>query len=379
MLPIASYINIIFIATAVLAIILFYHASRKSKITLSVLLGWALAQSVIGYSGFYAITNTTPPRFILMILPPIILIISLFLTKAGKRFIDLLDLKWLTIIHIVRLPIEVVLYLLFLAKAVPQIMTFEGRNFDILMGISAPIIYYFSFVKQRISGRLLLLWNILGVILVSNVAITGILSTPVAFQHFAFDQPNIAVLHFPFNLLPSLEVPLVLFSHFASIRKIIQTSIEKKHNDNANVIIFPPLLFLITAVLALSTKFFLHTLTLPIFIQQSGYVWLAIGFSFLVTAVRQLNKHKTTVHPDGVTTVIISNGIFRYSRNPIYLSFTLLYIGFILLFNAVAGLVFLLPLLVITQKGIIEREEIYLTEKFGEDYLHYKSNVRRWF
>jgi protein-S-isoprenylcysteine O-methyltransferase Ste14 len=111
---------------------------------------------------------------------------------------------------------------------------------------------------------------------------------------------------------------------------------------------------------------------------QSGYIWIIVGFLVLLTAVRQLNKIKTTVHPDGVTTAIVSSGIFKYSRNPIYLSFTLLYLGVVLLSNAIIGLVLLVPLLSITQKGIIEREEKYLLKKFGEEYAHYKSTVRRW-
>lgn len=231
MLPISFYINIIFLATALGAIVLFYQATRKSKIVLSFLLFWAFAQSIIGYFGFYAVTDTIPPRFVLMILPPIALILILFVTKAGKHFIDELDLKWLTLIHIVRLPIEIVLYWLFLAKAIPQLMTFEGKNFDIIMGISAPLVFYFSYIKNKLSKIGLLGWNILGVLLVLNIAITGVLSTPIAFQQFAFEQPNIAVLHFPFNLLPALVVPLVLFSHFVSIRKIIQAIFEAKKND----------------------------------------------------------------------------------------------------------------------------------------------------
>jgi len=170
----------------------------------------------------------------------------------------------------------------------------------------------------------------------------------------------------------------VLFSHFAGIRKIIQTSMEIKRNDNANVVIFPPLLFFITTVLAVSAKFILPAISLPSGLQQLGYVLLAIGIVVLFIAVRQLNKIDTTVHPDGVTTAIVSYGIFKYSRNPIYVSFTLMYLGVVLLSSAIAGFVLLIPLLIITQKGIIEREEKYLLNKFGEEYAHYQSTVRRW-
>lgn len=231
MLPIPMYIPISFIAVVVVTLGFFYQASRKSNFALGALMLWAFAQSVIGYSGFYTVADTIPPRFVLLVLPTIALIMVLFLTKSGKSFIDNLDLKWLTLIHIVRLPIEIVLYWLFLAKAIPQIMTFEGRNFDILMGLSAPLVFYLFFVRCSLKSGILLMWNIVGVLLVSNVAITGILSAPLAFQQFEFEQPNIAVLYFPFNLLPSLIVPLVLFSHFASIRQIIQKMALKNVNQ----------------------------------------------------------------------------------------------------------------------------------------------------
>lgn len=375
----STSINIAFIATVIVTTILFYLATPKSKTALSIVLSWAFLQSIIGYNGFYTEINTVPPRFIFMVLPPLIVILLTFFTSVGKTFIDQLDLKWLTLIHIVRLPIEVILYALFLQQQIPHVMTFEGRNFDIIMGITALPVFYFIYIKQRLNTRFLLLWNIIGVILVLNVAITGLLSSPALFQKFGFEQPNLAVQYFPLNLLPALIVPIVLFSHLAAIRKIIRSTIAYKKNDNANVIIFPPLLFLITAALAISTKLFLPAVQFPLPVQLSGFAWIMLGMLIMMAAVRQLNLHKTTVHPDGITTAIVTQGIFKYSRNPIYVSFTLLYLGIMLLVNSLMGILFLLPLLIITQKGIVEREEKYLTKKFGEEYTNYKSQVRRWF
>ena len=101
-------------------------------------------------------------------------------------------------------------------------MTFEGRNFDIISGITAPIIYYFFFVKNSWRKSLLLAWNFICLALLLNIVITAVLSVPTAFQQFAFDQPNIAILYFPFNLLPAVVVPLVLLSHLAAIRQLLK-------------------------------------------------------------------------------------------------------------------------------------------------------------
>jgi hypothetical protein len=65
-----------------------------------------------------------------------------------------------------------------------------------------------------------LLWNLVCLGLLLNIILNAVLSAPVPFQKFAFDQPNIAVLYFPFVWLPSCVVPLVLLSHLAAIRKL---------------------------------------------------------------------------------------------------------------------------------------------------------------
>jgi hypothetical protein len=217
-----TFISIVFGLTTILTLGLFYKATGNSKMTLVVLLSWLAIQTAIGLSGFYLVTDTIPPRFLLLILPPILLIIVLFTTSKGRQYIDSLDIKTLTILHIVRIPVEVVLFWLFINKTVPELMTFEGRNFDILSGLTAPVIFYFGFLKKRISKRLILLWNFICLGLLINIVLNAVLSAPFPFQKFAFDQPNIAVLYFPFNWLPSCVVPLVLFSHLAIIRQLLK-------------------------------------------------------------------------------------------------------------------------------------------------------------
>jgi hypothetical protein len=100
-------------------------------------------------------------------------------------------------------------------------MTFEGRNFDILSGITAPIIAYWCFKSQKPKYKILLLWNFICLGLLINIVINGLLSAPLPFQQFAFDQPNVALMYFPFVWLPCCVVPIVLISHLASIRKIL--------------------------------------------------------------------------------------------------------------------------------------------------------------
>ena len=223
-----TYISIVFGLTTILTVALFYKATRNSKMTLIVLLTWLAIQSFIGLSGFYTVTDTVPPRFLLLVLPPLLFIIGLFTTSAGRQYIDSLDAKILTILHIIRIPVEIVLFWLFVHKTVPELMTFEGRNFDIISGLTAPIIYYFGFIKRGISKTVMLLWNFTCLGLLINIVTIAVLSAPFPLQRFAFDQPNVAVLYFPFNWLPSCVVPLVLLSHLVTIRQLFQNN-KNKH------------------------------------------------------------------------------------------------------------------------------------------------------
>lgn len=221
-----SFISILFILTTLLTLVLFYRSipSRKqANIILPCLVIWLSLQAIASLKGLYsANTNALPPRIMpFAILPPIITIILLFATSNGRKFIDSLSLANLTWLHIVRIPVEVVLWQLFLYKAVPQLMTFEGRNYDILSGITAPFIAYYGIRKARLGKPILLIWNLACLALLFNIVISALLSAPSPLQKLAFDQPNIAILYFPVSWLPAFIVPVVLFSHLTAIRKLL--------------------------------------------------------------------------------------------------------------------------------------------------------------
>ena len=223
------YVSLTLALTALLTIFIFYKAAGNSRTVLFILFGWMTIQAVISKTGFYTNASSVPPRFLLTIGPPLLFIIFLFLTKQGRSFIDSLNLKVLTTLHIIRLPVELVLVWLFIHKAVPRIMTFEGHNFDILSGVTAPVIYYVVFIKNK-SYKWLLVWNILCLALLINIVSIAILSAPFPFQKLGFEQPNIALLYFPFVWLPSGIVPLVLLSHLTAIKRLMHASNGKVKN-----------------------------------------------------------------------------------------------------------------------------------------------------
>ena len=215
------YVNSILVFTTGLTVFIFYKAANHSKSALAIILIWLIAQSILAIGGFYKVTDTLPPRFFMLIAPPLLFIVALFFTGAGKKFIDNLNMKYLTLLHTIRILVELVLFWLLLHKAVPQIMTFEGRNFDIISGLTAPVTFYYGFVKKTLSNKILLVWNFICLVLLINIVTIAILSVPFSFQKLAFDQPNIALLYFPFIWLPCCIVPLVLLSHLSSVRQLL--------------------------------------------------------------------------------------------------------------------------------------------------------------
>ena len=221
MSPLPLPIVFFFLLTVLFGFIFFAQAAANSRTALTVVLIWIAIQSAIALRGFYLVTKTLPPHLFLAILPPILVIATLFAIPAGRAFLDAMSLKWLILLHSIRILVEINLYWLFFYKQVPKLMTFEGGNVDILIGLSAPILWW-VYSKGYLTRRGLLIWNTLALLSVLNAFIRAVLSASFRFQHLAFDQPTIAILSFPFVLLPAFLVPAVLLCHLAIYRKLKQ-------------------------------------------------------------------------------------------------------------------------------------------------------------
>ena len=107
-------------------------------------------------------------------------------------------------------------------------------------------------------------------------------------------------------------------------------------------------------------------------------VCVLVSLPLAMATLRVLSRAHTSVDPMKPTTALVTEGAFRYSRNPIYVALTLLYVGVALLINALWILLLVVPALVVLRYGVIAREEAYLTRKFGDAYRQYTAQVRRW-
>ena len=213
---------LIFLLTVILTFLLFINAVKNKATVAIILVVWLAVTGILSFKGVFQDTSAIPPRLMIGIAPAILFIILLLTTKNGRRFTDNIDLNKLTLVHIVRVPVEITLFMLSTHKLVPELMTFAGRNLDILSGITAPIMYFVCFKNSQLKNRMLLLiWNFICLGLLLNIVINAILAAPFPFQQFAFDQPNVAILYFPFTWLPCFIVMIVLYSHLAAIRRLI--------------------------------------------------------------------------------------------------------------------------------------------------------------
>lgn len=209
-------LNLLFLITFFSAVFLFFWTTGKNWRILVGLLVWSGIHSCLAHAGIYAMGDVMPPPFAL-ILGPVILIIIWGLTgRRRKNMLIARDAVGGTIMHVVRVPVELCLYYLFLHEMVPELMTFSGRNYDIIVGFTAPFVALAAKFRW-VEAKAMVVWNIFGVAMVLFIMINGILSAPLPFQQFGFEQPNVAVMHFPYVLLPATIVPLVIYSHLLDV------------------------------------------------------------------------------------------------------------------------------------------------------------------
>jgi protein-S-isoprenylcysteine O-methyltransferase Ste14 len=150
--------------------------------------------------------------------------------------------------------------------------------------------------------------------------------------------------------------------------------------DNAGVVVRPPLLYGIAFVVVLVLGWFWPMPIVGRVVAVGvGLVLVVFGVGIAMWGRRKMQAAGTNVDPHRPATVLVKTGPFRFSRNPLYMALTLLFLGLSLVVNTWWGIVLLFPVLIIMHWGVILREERYLDQKFGASYQEYRSKVRRYF
>ncbi len=196
------------------------------------LMAWLGATGAAAINRFFMDFNSLPPKIGIAVLLPLIFAILLAFNSNVKKIVTAIPGSWIVGLQSFRIVMEIILWLLFINYALPEVMTFHGRNFDILAGLSAPFIACYCFRQGDEKPMLLAVWNITGLILLLNVLIHGLLSAPTMFQLFNTDPPNTIIARFPYIWLPTFVVTTAFFLHLITFQKIdeLRKSVKKANS-----------------------------------------------------------------------------------------------------------------------------------------------------
>jgi protein-S-isoprenylcysteine O-methyltransferase Ste14 len=149
--------------------------------------------------------------------------------------------------------------------------------------------------------------------------------------------------------------------------------------DKPGIRVPPPPIYLLALLLGLLLDRRAHVPFLPRGVARVlGWPLVGGGMALAAWFARTMRGADTTIRINKPVSSLVQDGPFRYSRNPGYLSLTMLYAGIAVLRNALWAILPLPLVLYVIQREVIEREERYLERTFGEEYLAYKARVRRW-
>ncbi len=161
----------------------------------------------------------------------------------------------------------------------------------------------------------------------------------------------------------------------------------KNTGDRANVISFPPIIFLFSMNLAFTVAMsnmyhyqIYHVPDVLDFFRSKPIGVLLIFMSLIIfyISIKQFNKHNEDPVPTTPSNLIIANGIYSYTRNPMYLGLLLMQIGLGMLLSVIHIVMFTVFTYLILKYFVIFPEEKYLEDKFGDVYIRYKKSVNRW-
>lgn len=196
-----------------------WDEGKKRKVCRGTVIGlvvWSVFLSAWGLSGIGGRFDLFPLNAAPVLMVPFVAIIVITLSGKMRHLLPLVSHESIIHLQVFRVFVEVLLWALFAQNVLPEQMTFEGRNFDIISGLTAPLAAIFL-VRSRVG---LIIWNLLCLGLLINIVTVAILSMPVPFRVFENEPANTIVFAFPYILLPGMLVPLAYGLSFLSLRKV---------------------------------------------------------------------------------------------------------------------------------------------------------------
>jgi hypothetical protein len=210
-------------AAIVVTLIARYLNARSALAMLAGMAAWLTYVGMLAYFGVVKNTAMRPPGTVFLLVPVVAFLLLCFVlvirSAEGARVALAFPLWILLGAESFRIGVELFLHRLWIDGLVPKMLTFDGANVDIYIGVSAPVIAWLS-TRGRFGMRLALVWNMLGLLALTNVVIRAVLTSPGPFNLIHAEVPNRLFSTFPFLFIPGFFVPLAVVLHLLAIRAL---------------------------------------------------------------------------------------------------------------------------------------------------------------
>jgi hypothetical protein len=182
---------------------------------------WLLITAILAATGVLRRFDATPPPFAGLVLAVVIIGVAVPLSSLGTLLVRGLPLWFLVGFQVFRFPLELLMHRAYLEGVMPVQMSYSGRNYDIVTGITAGVLGLWL-ARRPLRRWVVMSWNILGFVLLANIVTIAIVSTPV-FGWFGPERLNTFVTYPPFVWLPAILVTAALMGHILVWRWLSET------------------------------------------------------------------------------------------------------------------------------------------------------------
>lgn len=193
------------------------------RFTVAGLVIWLLILGVGSAMGFFGVYDVFPPRVFFAFIPPLLVAVVLLFSSSFTAILRVLPMSWLFYVQSFRILMELFLWMGYRGGYVPPQLTFEWLNYDIIVGVTAPLagmVFFRHGRYQRFEG---IYWNVFGLALLLNVVIIAVLSAPTPWRVFMNEPANTFVASLPFIWIPGFIVPFALAMHLFSLKQLFIT------------------------------------------------------------------------------------------------------------------------------------------------------------
>jgi hypothetical protein len=205
------------------------RARRAALQTLVLAAAWMAVTWTVAARGVLGRWDRLPPPFMVMIAGVVAIAVAIAYSRLGARLAFGLPLWSLVAFQAFRLPLEIAMHRTYERGIMPGQMSYSGSNFDIVTGLTAVLVAALVW-SGRAGTRLVIAWNVLGLVLLANIVTIAFLSTP-PFQYFGPDRVNVFVTRPPYVWLPAVLVLAALAGHLVIFRAAARSRDQRTHSE----------------------------------------------------------------------------------------------------------------------------------------------------